>query len=80
MQLENETNKLLWDFDIQTDHVNSVRRPDIVIINEKENQKIVEFAVPADHIMILKENEKKDKYADLDGLHSYSYFQVLKTF
>ena len=27
--------------------------------------KIVDFAVPADHIIKLKENEKRDKYLDL---------------
>ena len=27
--------------------------------------KIVDFAVPADHIINLKESEKKDKYLDL---------------
>ena len=27
--------------------------------------KIVDFAVPADHRIILKESEKKDKYLDL---------------
>ena len=25
--LENDTHKLLWDFDIQTDHLTSARRP-----------------------------------------------------
>ena len=29
--LENETNKLLWDFGIQTDHLISARRPDLII-------------------------------------------------
>ena len=32
---ENETRKLLWDFDIQTDHLTSPRRPDLIIINKK---------------------------------------------
>ena len=36
--LENETHKLLWDFDIQTDHFISARRPDLIIINEKERE------------------------------------------
>ena len=31
--------KLLWDFDIHTDHLISARRPDLIIIN-----KIREFA------------------------------------
>ena len=29
---ESDTHKLLWDFDIQTDHLISVRRPDLIII------------------------------------------------
>ena len=33
--LENDTYKLLWDFDIQTDHLISARRPDLIIINKK---------------------------------------------
>ena len=31
------THKLLWDFDIQTDHSISARRPDLIIINKIEN-------------------------------------------
>ena len=36
--LENDTHKLLWDFDIQTEHVISARRPDLIIINKKERE------------------------------------------
>ena len=32
---------------------------------KKKISKIVDFAVPADHIIIPKESEKKDKYLDL---------------
>ena len=74
--LENDSHKLLWDFNIQTDHLIPARRPDLIIINKKEKKKekkkkkkrickIVNFAVPADHRMNLKESEKKDKYLDL---------------
>ena len=36
--LENEKQKILRDFEIQTDHLIPARRPDIVLINkEKEN-------------------------------------------
>ena len=35
--LENETHKLVWDFEIQTDHLISARRSEQVIINKKEN-------------------------------------------
>ena len=44
------------------------RRPDLIIINKKKKKricKIVDFAVPADHRINLKESEKKDKYLDL---------------
>ena len=53
--LENDTHKLLWDFNIQTDHLIPARRPDLIIINKKKKKKkkrtckIVDFAVPADH-------------------------------
>ena len=33
--LENATHKLLWDFNIQTDHLIPARRPDVIIINKK---------------------------------------------
>ena len=35
--LENDIHKLLWDFDIQTDHLIPARRPDLIVINKKEN-------------------------------------------
>ena len=64
--LENDSHKLLWDFNIQTDHLIPARRPDFIIINKKKRfGKIVDFAVPADHRINLKESEKKDKYLDL---------------
>ena len=64
--LENDTHKLLWDFNIQTDHLISARRPYLMIINKKEKIcKIVDFAVPAEHRIKLKECEKRDKYLDL---------------
>ena len=67
--LENVIHKLLWDFDIHTDHQISARRPDLIIINKKKKKKrickIDDFAIPADHRIKLKECEKKDKYLDL---------------
>ena len=52
-------------------HINSydplipARRLDLIIINKKKRIcKIVDFAVPADHRINLKEYEKKDKYID----------------
>ena len=50
---------------MQTDHLISAIRPDLMIINKKERTcKIVVIAVPADIKEKLKENEK-DKYRDL---------------
>ena len=64
--LENDSHKLLWDFNIKTDHLIRARRPDLIIINKRKRIcKIVDFAVPADPRINLKESEKKDKYLDL---------------
>ena len=52
---KNETHKLFWDFEIQTDHLITTRRPDLIIINEKKKERIyriVDFAVQADHSKI----------------------------
>ena len=51
---------------IQTDYLIPARRSDLIIINKKKKIcKIIDFAVPADHRIILKESEKRDKYFDL---------------
>ena len=62
--LENKTQKIIWDFKIQTLHLISARRPDQVTVNKKtptpqKNSQIVDFPVPADHIVKLKESEKR---------------------
>ena len=55
-----------WNFNIQTDHLISARRPDFIIINKKKKIcKIVDFAVPADHRIKLNECEKRGKYHNL---------------
>ena len=42
------------------------RRADLIIINNKTRIcQIVDFTVPADHRINMKEYEKKDKYVDL---------------
>ena len=67
--LENETHKILWDFELQTDYLISNRRPDLVKVNKKKKKKkkkrtrrIVNFVVPVDHRVKLKESEKRNKY------------------
>ena len=60
--MKNDTHKLLWDFDIQTDHLISAIRPDLIIINKKKKRicKIINFANPPDHRIKLNECEKND--------------------
>ena len=64
--IENDTHKLLWDFDIHTDHLTSATRSNFIIPNKKKRTcKIVDYALPADNRIKLKECEKNDKYLEL---------------
>ena len=38
--LENHTNKLVWDFNIQMEKFIQARRPDLIIINKKKKKRI----------------------------------------
>ncbi len=59
--LENDTHKLLWDFDNHTDHLISARRPGLIIILKKKRTcPIVDFAISSDHRVKIKENQKKN--------------------
>ena len=70
--LKNDTHKLLWDFDVQRDRLISARRPDLMIFHTKKRIfKIVDFAVPADHRIKLKECEKRDNLAKELELKKY---------
>ena len=55
--LENETHKILWDIEIQIDHLISARWP--VIVNKKRTCRIVDFAVPLDYEIKQKESERE---------------------
>ena len=64
--MENDRVKILWDFNIQTDHVIQHRRPDIVIVYKNERRcHIVDVAVPGDKRVEQKEQEKIEKYGEL---------------
>ena len=57
--------KILWDCEIQTDHPIPARRPDLEVINKKNRYcQLVNFAVPANHRVKIKESEKIDNYLD----------------
>ena len=63
---ENETTKMLYDFNIYTDKKITHRRPDLVIHKKKERETlIIDFACPMDHNVDAKEKEKIDKYQEL---------------
>ena len=59
---KSETDKILCDFKRETDHLISTRRPELLKVNEKKrNFQIVNFPLPADHRVKIKENEKRYK-------------------
>ena len=70
---ENETHEILLDFETQTDRIISARRPDLRVISVNKKRKrsicqrrsIMDFAVPADNKLKIKESKKIDKYLDL---------------
>ena len=73
--LENEMHKILWDFEIQTDHLISniqtdhlisTRRRDLVLVNKKQRIcHLADFAILVNHRVKIKENDKIYKYLDL---------------
>ena len=64
--LENETHKLLWGFEIQSDHPISVKMTRPYDYKQKKRTcRIVDFAVPVDNRVKLKESEKNDEYLGL---------------
>ena len=63
---ENEDIKILWDLTIQTDKRLPHNRPDIFVIDKaKKECHIIDVACPGDSRIVLKEEEKIDKYRDL---------------
>ena len=59
--LGNETQKILWDFEIQTDHVIPAKRPDQEIVKNR-TCRLVDFDVPTYYRMKIKKGEKRGKY------------------
>ena len=57
---------MLWDTNVQCDNVIEARRPDIIVIDNKERKGIIiDIAVPADVRVGEKEREKVGKCQDL---------------
>ena len=57
--LEDETHKLLWNFEIQTDHIILARRLNLVIVKTEKIENL-----PVDHSLKIKESEKRQLYQD----------------
>ena len=53
----------MWDINIQCDNLIEARRPDLIVIDKKEQKGIIiDIAVPADARVEEKEKEKVEKY------------------
>ena len=64
--IETQRVKILWDINIQTDHVIEHRRPDIVVVDiDKMRAFLIDIAVPGDATVEEKEQEKMDRFQDL---------------
>ena len=57
---ENEAHKLLWGFEIQTDHHISPRRPYLVINKKKKRICLIEDSAVSDYRVKLKVKKKND--------------------
>ena len=61
--MENIEVKILWDFNVEADHVIVHRQPDIVVLEKKEKKALlIDIAVPGDVRVEEKEEEKVTKY------------------
>ena len=66
MIIENDSCKILWGFTVQSDHFITVRRPDMIFIDNKLHEcQIIDFGIPYDTRVHDKEVEKIEKYLDL---------------
>ena len=64
--VENDRVRLLWDANIQCNHIIEARRPDIVVINNQEKSCLItDIVIPGDIRVHEKEAEKIEKYQEL---------------
>ena len=64
--LENENAKLLWNFNIQTDHTIKHNKPDLIVYDKKGKKIfIIDIAIPNDYNVVKKRAEKLHNYTDL---------------
>ena len=64
--VENDIVKILWDFNIQTDHVISHRRSAIVLLYKTERKcHLIDITVSGEKWIDLKEQKKVGNYSEL---------------
>ena len=57
---------MLWDLSVRTEHEIEDRRPDLLILDKRENNcQIIDVAIAEDGRVRAKEDEKVEKYQDL---------------
>ena len=63
---ENRDVRITWDMTVYTDKKLNHNRPDITLVR-KDTQEwtLIDIAVPADHNIVITEEEKVDRYQDL---------------
>ena len=78
--MENETQNVLWNFEIQTNPLTSTRWPDRITVNiKKRNSRVVDFTVTVDHRLKLNPKgicPKVDVIARLEFEPAYYDFAV----
>ena len=68
------TVRLLWDSSHYTAKTVRHNRPDVVVVDFKEKMiTIIDFAVPLDHNVVKKEQEKVEKYQPLAQYYRVNY-------
>ena len=71
--LENDAHKLLWDFNIQADHLISARQADLIMINKKKKENLQNCELC--HRVKLKES---DVYTNSNWCSWYSHQSIDK--
>ena len=75
--LEHEKSQLLREFEVQTDHHIEARRADLIFVDkEKNTRQIVDFAIPGDDRVEMKEREKKRNIKIWQ--ENYKYYGIRK--
>ena len=59
--LENKTDKIIWDLEMQTDHLIRARQSDLVMEKKRGNLLNSGLSRPGWPPRKIKENEKRDK-------------------